>query len=351
MKISYEQERKLTKALFKACGMSDKDADLAGDGITHSDFTGVYSHGMSRFALYLKLFGSGAYNPTPDIKVIKDEGAMVELDCDRGLGIINVEVAYDLLLPKAKEYGIAICTGRESTNIGCGSYYGWKSAKDDMILLLCCNTYLSMAPFGGADRLIGTNPIVASVPTSGNPMVMDISTSGVAFGKIQAYAREGKELPEGWANDFYGKPTTDSKAAYTVLPIAAHKGYGLAAMVDLLGAALGGACFGSEIGAVEKLEAEHTGFCLILIDPSKFMPIEEFKARTDTYANMMKNSRTAEGVKEIFMPGELEFIKFEELKASGVEVSEALASELAGLAAKLGIIEEGAGFEELLEVI
>lgn len=351
MKISYEQERRLTKALFKACGMSDKDADLAGDGITHSDFTGVYSHGMSRFALYLKLFGSGAYNPVPDINVIKDEGAVVELDCDRGLGIINVKAAYDMLLPKAKEYGIAICTGRESTNIGCGSYYGWKSAKDDMILFLCCNTYLSMAPFGGADRLIGTNPIVASVPTSGNPMVLDISTSGVAFGKIQAYAREGRELPPGWANDFNGKPTTDSKAAYTVLPIAAHKGYGLAAMVDLIGAALGGACFGNEIGAVEKLEPEHTGFCLILIDPSKFMPIEEFKARTDTYSGMMKNSRKAEGVKEIFMPGELEFIKFEELRESGVEVSEALASELAGLAAKLGIIKEGESFEKLLELV
>ena len=351
MKISYEEERRLTKALFKACGMTDEDADIAGDGITHSDFTGVYSHGMSRFALYLKLFGSGAYNAKPDIKVLKDEGSMVELSCDNGLGIINVSKAYDLILPKAKENGIAICTGRESSNIGCGSYYGWKAAKDDMIILLCCNTYLSMAPFGGADRLIGTNPIVAGVPTSGNPMVMDISTSGVAFGKIQAYAREGKELPPGWANDYEGKPTTDSKAAYTVLPIAAHKGFGLAAMVDLIGAALGGACFGSEIGAVENLEAEHTGFCLILIDPSKFMPIEDFKARTDAYVQMMKYSRPAEGVKEIFMPGELEFKKFDEFKASGVEVSEALGAELAGLAAKLGVVPEGSSFEELMAAV
>ncbi len=351
MKISYEQERRLTKALFKACGMSDEHADIAGDGITHSDFTGVYSHGVSRFTGYLNRFMSGAYNPTPDIKVLKDEGAIVGLDCDKALGIISVEVAYDMVLPKAREYGIAICTGRESSNIGCGSYYGWKAAKDDMILLLCCNTYLAMAPFGGADKLIGTNPIVAAVPTSGNPIVMDISTSGVAMGKIQAYAREGKELPVGWANDIDGNPTTDPKAAYTVLPIAAHKGYGLAVIVDLIGAALGGACFGSEIGSPKKLEAEHTGFCLILIDPSKFMPIDAFKARTDAYIHMMKNSRPAKRVKEIFMPGELEFIKFEESKAYGVEVSEALASEIVGIAAKLGVVKEGTSFEELLAAV
>lgn len=348
-RISYEEERKLTKALLYACGMSEEDADIAGDVVTHSDFTGVYSHGMSRLALYLKLFAIGSYNPKPNVKVIKEEGNMLHLDCDNALGVVTINKAFDMLLPKARESGIAICTGRQSTNIGCASYYGWRAAKNDVICLVCCNTYLSMAPYGGADRLIGTNPIVVGVPTDKEyPIVMDISTSGVAFGKIQAYAREGKEIPAGWANDYDGKPTTDSRAAWTVLPIAAHKGYGLAVIVDIDSAVLSGAGFGANVGSSEKLEIENTGFCMIMIDPSKFMPIEEFKKRADDYVHAMKNSRPAEGFKEIFLPGEIEFKKFQANKESGMEVSDALAEELCQIATSLDMLPEGGTFEQLI---
>lgn len=167
-KISYEEERKLTRVLLVACGMSEKDADIAGDVITHSDFTGVYSHGMSRLALYLRLFGTGAYNPKPNVKVLKDEGSVVHLDCDNALGAVTVNKAFDMLLPKAKQSGIAICTGRQSTNIGCASYYGWRAAKHDVICLVCCNTYLSMAPYGGADRLWVPTPLLSVFPPMRN---------------------------------------------------------------------------------------------------------------------------------------------------------------------------------------
>lgn len=348
-RITYDEERRLTKTLLAACGMSDEDAEIAGDVITHSDFTGVYSHGMSRLTLYLKLFGTGAYNPRPNVRVLKEEGSVVHLDCDNALGVVTVNKAFDMLLPKARANGIAICTGRQSSNIGCASYYGWRAAKNDVICLVCCNTYLSMAPYGGADRLLGTNPIVVGVPTNEEyPIVMDISTSGVAFGKIQAYQREGKELPKGWANDFDGKPTTDPNAAYTVLPIAAHKGYGLAVMVDVMGAVLSGACFGLDIGAPERLEPENTGFCMIMVDPAKFMPIDEFKRRADAYVRVMKHSRPAQGVQEIFMPGELEFRKFKENREKGMDVSENLAAELCALATTLGVLPAGGSFEQLI---
>ncbi len=350
VRLSYEEEHRLAKALLIACGLSEDDADTAADVVTHSDFTGVYSHGISRLTLYLQLFEHGAYNPKPNLTVLKDDKAILELDCDNALGVVTVNRAFDMLLPKAREYGIAICTGRRSSNIGCASYYGWRAAKNDVICMVCCNTYLSMAPYGGADRLIGTNPIATGVPTAKElPIVMDISTSGVAFGKIQAYAREGKELPVGWANDFNGKPTTNSQEAYTVLPIAAHKGYGLAVMVDIVSSVLSGACFGSEIGAVENFESENTGFCMIMIDPSKFMPIDQFKNRADEYVHMMKDSRPADGVKEIFMPGELEFKRMVENRKNGVEFSDAIEKELIDLAVTLGVIPDGTDFSGLME--
>ena len=349
-KLSYDDELRLSRMLLRACGMPEPDADLAGSVITHSDFTGVYSHGISRLTGYLRLFRKGAYNPRPKLTVIKDEPSVIELDCDNALGVVTVNRAFDMLLPKAREHGIAICTGRRSSNIGCASYYGWRAAENDVIAVVCCNTYLSMAPFGGAERLIGTNPIVIGVPTrSEYPIVMDISTSGVAMGKIKALGREGKELPPGWANDIDGRPTTDPDKAYTVLPIARHKGYGLAVMVDIVCGVLSGACFGRDIGSAAKGESENTGFCMIIIDPAHFMPIEDFKRRADEYVRMMKHSRPADGVEEIFLPGEIEFRYFENARREGIDVSVALQDELITLAVELGVVPPDSNFSTLVD--
>ena len=144
------------------------------------------------------------------------------------------------------------------------------------------------------------------------------------------------------------RPTTNPAAAFSLTPIAAHKGYGLAVMVDMLSTMLSGACYGSDLGLFSKLEKENTGFFLILIDPTKFMPIEAFKKNVDRYVRMMKDSRKAEGVEEIFLPGEIEFRKFEENKRTGMEFTPALEAELTQLSADLGVIEPGASFEELV---
>jgi len=350
MKISYEQERALAKGLLVGGGFRASDAEIVSTVITHSDFTGVYSHGLSRLTRYLRQITSGALNCRANFQTVLDGGAFMVFDGDNGSGIVSVNKAYDETLKKAREYGVAISTGRRNANIGCGSYYGWRAAQDDVICLLCCNTYAYAAPFGGADRFLGTNPIVISIPTGERyPMVLDISTTQVAMGKIQAAAREGTPIPPVWANDTDGVPTTDASKAWTLQHIAAHKGYGLSVIVDALSTFLSGAAYGTNIGLFTKLEPENTGFFMMLIDPSKFMPIEEFKATSDDYINMIKSSRLAAGTKEIFLPGELEYKRFGATKETGFEVSEALGAELAELAAGFGIIPEGADFAALLE--
>jgi len=146
----------------------------------------------------------------PNFEKVLDTGAVLVFDGDNGSGIISVNRAYDEALKKAKEFGIAFATGRRNANIGCGSYYGWRAASDDMIAVVGCNTYAFTSPFGGADRLIGTNPIIVSVPANTRyPMVLDMSTTCVAMGKIQAAEREGKSIPAEWAKDHDGNPTTD----------------------------------------------------------------------------------------------------------------------------------------------
>ena len=349
MTLSYEEERRLVKGLLSAAGFCGEDADTIGKVITHSDFTGVYSHGLSRLTRYLRQIEGGVLNPRPERKKLVDDEVVTVYDCDNGSGIVSVNLAYDDTLPKARKYGIAIATGRHNANIGCGSYYGWRAAEDDVLCIVTCNTYCFAAPFGGADLLLGTNPIIVSVPTYKEyPMILDMSTTNVASGKIQAAQREGKPIPLGWANNKDGKPTTNADEAYALTPIAAHKGYGLQVMVDVLSTFLSKAAYGTDIGLYSKLEPENTGFCLIMIDPSKFMPIDEFKANSDRYVRMFKDSRKAEGVSEIFLPGEIEYKKFEANRQKGMEFSEALEKELAQLAAELGVVPAGTDFAALL---
>lgn len=352
MIISYEEERKLTKTILCSYGMLPEEADTVGKVVTHSDFTGVYSHGLSRIILYIRQLANGSMNPKPEIKLLRNSGATLRYDCDNGSGIVAVDTVFKDVVRKAREYGIGIATGMHSSNIGCGAYYGLRAAEEDVIGIVCCNTLPSMAPFGGADALIGTNPIIVGVPTDKErPIVLDMSTSGVAMGKIQAAKREGRPIPLGWANDVNGAPTTDPASAYTVLPIAGPKGYGLAVVVDVLSAILAGAAFGSDTGTVEPLTAENTGFCIVVIDPAKFMPIEEFKERADKYVRMLKHSRAAVGFDMVMLPGEPEQLNLERFMKSGIEVSEAIAAELCQLSEKSGLLHQGEGFSDLIEKV
>ena len=350
MTLTYEQEISLVKGILECGGFSEEKAAVIAKVIAHSDFTGVYSHGLSRLTRYLRQIEAGSLNPNSELKKIKDEGAVMVFDGDNGSGIYNLDCVYGEALERAREFGISIAVGRRNANIGCGSYYGWRAASDNVMCIAGCNTYAFTSPYGGADRLIGTNPIICALPADKEyPMVLDISTTCVAMGKIQAFEREGKEIPSSWAKDYDGNPTTDASKAFSLSPIAEHKGYGLAVMVDALSTMLSGAAFGTDIGLFSKLESENTGFFLIIIDPEKFMPIEQFKTNADRYIRMMKDSRKAPGVDEIFVPGEIEYRNFEKNKKAGIAFSKALEDELTKLSVKLGAIDEDGSFEELVE--
>ena len=329
MKIGYLEERALVSGLLTAAGMSEEDADIASEVVAYSDFSGVYSHGLSRLTFYLKQLANGAMNAKAKCRRLDSGGAVSTFDCENGSGIVSVRKVYDELLPKVREYGIAAATGRRSANIGCGAYYGQKAAQDGLIMLLCCNTYPLMAPYGGADCIIGSNPIIISAPTARHaPVVLDISTCVAAMGKITAAKREGRPIPEGWAKDAEGNPTTDPNRFHTVVPIAGHKGYGLAVMVDVMSAVLSGAAYGTNIGSLERLEPESTGFFMLLVDPSRFMPLDEFLGRMDDYIDMLKSGKRQPGVEEIFVPGEIEARKQEDNMESGIELSASLMEEL-----------------------
>ncbi len=350
MKITYAQEMRLCEAVLDRLGMEPARARRFAEAITQSDFTGVYSHGLSRFLNYIKRFRSGAMDPRAEIRLIGEEGAILRFDCGLSDGLTAVNEVYDRVRERARETGIAMGTGRSAENIGCGNVYGRRAAEDGMILLLCCNTVTSVIPYGGIDKLMGTNPIIIAAPAGEEaPVILDISTSILAFGKVLAAAREGASIPEGWAITAEGEPTTEAREAYAVRSFGTYKGYGLAVMIDILSAVLTGACYGRAVGNPVKNERANTGFAMAVIDVEKFMPLPEFRAAMDTYIRSIHDSRKAPGVSRIYLPGEMEAEKLAELTRDGLEVAPGLAAELTAAAAALGLVPDGASPEQLIE--
>lgn len=352
MIVTYQQEKSLLKAMFTALGMDDADADILAEVPTHSDFTGVESHGMSRAVGYVNLLSKGIMNPKAELKTLMETESLMAFDCGDGSGVVSMVKAYEHLKRKAKANGIALAVCSHSSNIGCGNYYAWKAAEDDLMLIACANTYPLQAPFGGADPLLGSNPVIVSAP-SGHPwpVALDMATTLSAMGKISAAARKGISIPDNWALDYDGRPTTDPNNYHTMLPLAGHKGYGLAAMVDVFAAVLSGAAYGTDIGSFRKGQPENSGWCMILIDPGKFMPVAQFKERMDEYITMLKSSRKAAGTEEIFLPGEIEYNTYLARCKSGFDIDPTLEAVIMERARQVGIANDGDTLAQLLEKI
>jgi LDH2 family malate/lactate/ureidoglycolate dehydrogenase len=208
-----------------------------------------------------------------------------------------------------------------------------------MVGMVMCNGAASMPPWGGAEPFFGTNPISIAVPNgSDEPVVLDMSSSLVARGKIRRAERLKEAIPLGWALDQNGEPTTDPSAAMkgTLVPIGGPKGYGLALMVDLLAGLLPGSQFGPQVKTFHQpLGPTGVGVFIMAIDVNRFMPIHQFKGLVQSYGESIKKSRKAKGVSRIYLPGEIEFEKEKKAVSEGIELSDSVVSNLNQLLEKV----------------
>lgn len=340
--------RKFVTDVFNKVGLSEDDSNQAAEVVVHSDYSGVESHGLARLQVYLMRLQLGVVNKKPQIKQKNVSGNLMSLDGDNGLGIVVAPRAADMCIEKAKENGIAAVAIKNSNHYGVGNYYGWKFAQSDLIGINMTSTTPFMAPFGGIERLLGTNPITIGIPAGKrHPIVLDMATSMVSFGQIQKALGDGKKIPLNWAIDKEGKETDSAFKALSgaLSPIGGHKGYGLAVIVDMLAAILSQAAYGRHIGRLDDFAnptEEKIGHFMLAMDVSKFQPLEDFKTSVDDYIDMMKNSEKASGVKEIFMPGEIEFLKAKEREEKGIPIKSEMQSSLLRLATqhKLGSADD-----------
>jgi len=317
---------------LQAVGAESHEARQVADVLLQADMRGIRTHGCVYLPIIAERIKHGLINLPTRLKRITDDKATAVIDGSNGLGQVAAAEAMKLCIHKAGEAGVAVVLVRNTNNIGFLGYYSAMAAAGGMIGICLTNAAAAMAPWGGAEPLFGTNPLSVAVPLAGSdPIVLDMSSSVVARGKIRNAQRQDQKIPEGWALDAAGVSTTDPAEALkgTVLPIAGPKGYGLALVVDILCGLLSGSKYGRDILTFHEPQGPTgVGAALMAIDIARFMPLDRFKALAADYARVIRDSKKASGVARIFLPGEIEAEKEMLSRTQGIEVDSKLVEKI-----------------------
>lgn len=341
MNFTVEKLLEFCSNLLQGAGVPKSDADIVADVLVDTSLEGLDTHGISRLPIYLTRIQSGRINPVANIKVNKTAPAVASVDGDNGLGQLVAAKSMELAIELAKEAGVGAVAVKRSNHYGASAYFCKQATVAGMAGMAFTNTPSGIPPWGGREAYFGTNPIAFGFPAKEQPVVVDMSSSIVARGHIILAAKQGKPIPEGWAIDKDGRPTTDAKAALAgaVLPMAGPKGYAMALAVEVMSGILSGSAFGKEVGWIydESTKPVDIGHFFIAMDVAMFMPFDSYVDRMDQMITEIKESPKAEGVEEIFIPGERRTLKANSRNKEGIPISDQLLAELNQLAQGLGV--------------
>ena len=265
---------------------SKDNAKEVSDALISAEFDGQSGHGLSRIPSYVEQLSSGKVNGSVSPKIISSKGSVIRIDAGHGFAFPAISLAIEEITKTSKKFGIAAVSISRSHHFGQAGRHVERLAEQGLIGLMFGNTPKAIPPWGGTKALFGTNPIAFSAPRADDaPMVIDMSLSKVARGKVMLANQQNEKIPEDWAIDNEGKPTTDPKKALSgaMLPIGDAKGSALALMVEILAAGLTGSNFGFEASSFLDAEGDSPGVgqLIIAIDPS-FFSGEGFAERIET---------------------------------------------------------------------
>ena len=309
VRVKIEDAEKFSNQVLGHYGVPTDQAEIITEVIMDSELRGYDDHGL----FFLKAMLSFGYeqkfmNPGPNVSVIKDDGSTALIDGDGGCGAVAAKFATGLCIEKAKKYGIAGVGVKNSGNIISPAVFALDAAKSG--LFGCCSSNITalMAPTGGIQRALGTNPIAYAAPTSDPdvPFLFDMASSSTAAAKIMVAANEGKTVEADLIQSPEGYDTTDPLDFLNggaVIPASGPKGYGISMMIDILCGVLTGAEYGSDL-QLDNASVNKPGHFIFAIDITRFIPLESFTARIDDRNLKIKNGDRKHAVDEILIPGE-----------------------------------------------
>jgi len=328
-------------ALFSAAGAEGEPAVVTIRSLVTSSLMGHDSHGVIRIPEYLGFVEDGSIVKEAETAVERTGPTTAVVDCGQGFGPVGAERAINEGIEIARKQKTACVMTRRCNHVGRLGAWVQLAADEGMIALATCNSPIYghfVLPFGGREGRLATNPIAYAVPTGGDPVVSDFSTSVAPEGKIRFHRNEGKPVPDGWILDADGQPTNDPNAFYGpprggILPLGAgvgHKGFALSLLVEILGSALAGI-------SSKDTDVFGNGVCFIVLDPSAFCPLDEFRRLMDETVSYMKSSEPAPGFEEVLVPGELEFRTMRRREVDGIPIDEATLQAMRERGERLGV--------------
>lgn len=319
------------------------DAKRVAQLMIQSDMVGADGHGIFRLPAYIKRIRAGGINLNPNIRIEREQGATALINGDNALGHLVMNRAVEVAIEKVKQHSVCWVGSHFGNHSGAASVYVRKLAEQGYIgIYMAVGNANHMAPWGGIDLLLSTNPIAIAVPAGDHPTVLlDIATTVAAYGKVKVAAQKGESIPDTWMIDKKGQPITDPQKSSegSLLPIGGYKGYGLAVMIGLLAGTLNNAAVGKD---TIDFNAHHdlitnTGQTIIAVDPSAFGDREQFVQRVITLVNDLKASSKLPGVNQIRVPGDGAAKVMAERSKQGIPISPELQEALNQCAKECGI--------------
>src|SRR3954451_11058935 len=335
--------RSLIEDSLTVAGLPREDAGVCARLMGEADLTGADAHGVFRLPQYVRRLKAGGFNKRANITMTRSAPATALVDGDNAMGHLVMSRAAETAIALARETGVAWVGVRRSDHAGPAGLYAEMPAAQGMIGLYAAVANANhMAVWGGADPLLGTNPLAIGVPSGAGPVVLDMATTVVSYGTVKNYALQGKSMQPGWmVNTATGEDILDARHAAEglLLPIGGYKGLGLAIMLGLLAGPLNRAAFGRDVVDFNADDASetNTGHFIIALDIRRFLPLADYKAEVDRHIRELKGSKRLPGVEEIRMPGERRLACRNDRLRNGVPLSAALVAQLDKLAKDLGI--------------
>jgi LDH2 family malate/lactate/ureidoglycolate dehydrogenase len=337
----HEEIIEFASLVYREYGVPEKDADIMADSLVQADLWGHQSHGVLRLSWYAERLRLGTIKPQTTITPVSDFGAITVFDANDGVGQVVAMTAMEEAVKRAKTFGIGAVSVRNSNHFGTCMFYTRKIAGQNCIGFLSSNGGPAIAPWGGTQKKVGTNPWSYASPAGRyEPMILDIANTGVARGKIYLAKNRNERIPPGWALNSKGEPTTDPAEAIEgiILPMAGHKGYAISTMMDVLSGVLSGSCWGEKVHSPYKYDKKSgAGHFMMALNIESFRDVEEYNSDIEQMIDSLKSTPKAPGTEEIYYPGELEAINDRNNRKNGLCYPEDTVTDLKKIAVQLNL--------------
>jgi ureidoglycolate dehydrogenase (NAD+) len=339
--VREEELLKLAADALVGLGLRRQDALDAAGILVLGDLFGVHTHGVSRIESYGERLDLGGIKARPDIRVERVAPAIATVAGDNGVGPLVGVRALESAMAMARESGTGIAFARGSNHFGPIAPYNYIAAEAGFASIIGSNATTTIAPTGGSEARLGNSPLGCGIPhPGGRPIILDMAMSVVARAKIRNALKRGESIPETWATDQEGRPTTDPKTALDgfLLPIGGYKGYGLALIVDLFAGLLSGAAYLTHVQSWsdEPGKPQNLGHFFFLIDTRKLGPASWLSERMNDFAAILHSTPAADAAKPVLLPGEIELNNLERQRRDGIEIEAGLREQLERFASRAG---------------